>query len=183
MKAKFQKNMLGAGALLFLLSCLSLMSFTPVSEADGIPVVYHTAIEKPSIAPVNLAKARIGDRFGFRIHPVTKKNKMHNGIDFILPEGEQVFATAGGVVTEVGTDKDKGTFVTIKHNDIYTTGYSHLKSAAVKTGDVVKKKQLVGYVGSTGATSAEPHLHYEVLKEEKHVDPVEYLPKLTAAKP
>lgn len=165
------------------LSCLALLSSSFVSAPDRIEVFNKIiAGEKPSISPVDLAKAKIGDGFGFRIHPATKTNKMHNGIDFMLPEGESVMATASGEVVDVGSDKDRGTYVNIKHDEVYTTTYSHLKSAVVKIGDIITKKQLVGYVGSTGKTSSEPHLHYEVLKEGKHVNPIDYLPKAVAAK-
>lgn len=172
-----------SGISFLVLSCLALLSSSFVSAPYGTEFLTKiTAGEKPSIAPVDLAKAKIGDGFGFRIHPATKTNKMHSGIDFILPEGESVMATASGEVVDVGSDKDRGTYVNIKHDEVYTTAYSHLKSAVVKIGDVITKKQLVGYVGSTGKTSSVPHLHYEVLKEGKHVNPIDYLPKSVAAK-
>lgn len=170
------------GSILFLL-LLALMSFSFVSDFNRIEVADEImGVERPSIAPVNLAKAKIGDGYGYRIHPATKENKMHTGIDFILPEGELVTATADGVVIEVGDDKYRGTYVTIKHNVVYTTSYSHLKSAVVKVRDKITKKQLLGYVGSTGKASSGPHLHYEVLKDGEHVNPLDYLPKSVGAK-
>jgi murein DD-endopeptidase MepM/ murein hydrolase activator NlpD len=165
---KKQKLMVSTASLLFL-SCFTLVSFTQ-------------GIEVPSVPPVDLAKAKIGDGYGYRIHPATKENKMHTGIDFILAEGDSVSAPANGVVVDVVEDKLRGIYVTIKHNEIYTTSYSHLKSAVVKAGDTIKKKQLLGYVGSTGQLSAQPHLHYEVLKDGKNVDPLDYLPKSVRTK-
>lgn len=158
-------------------SCLSMITFSFVSirEADPFSLVED---EKPMISPVNMTKAKIGDAFGTRIHPVTKQNKMHNGIDFLVPEGESVFATAEGIVEEVGSDKNRGFYVTIKHNKTYVTSYSHLKNAVVKTNSRVKKNQLIGYVAGAKKSSSEPsHLHYEVFKLGKNVNPAEYLPK------
>jgi len=162
------------GASLAVLTALTAFSF--VSHK------FNEVDEKPSIAPVNLSKAKIGDGYGYRIHPSTKENKMHKGIDFILPEGEPVTATADGVVVDVVDDEYRGVYVTIRHDDVYSTSYSHLKSAVVKVRDGIKQKQLLGYVGSTGKVSSAPHLHYEVLKDGKNVDPVDYLPSSVATK-
>jgi murein DD-endopeptidase MepM/ murein hydrolase activator NlpD len=158
------------GASLAVLTGLALMAFSFVSDNSC------EITEKPSIAPVNLAKAKVGDGYGYRIHPATKENKLHRGIDFILAEGEPVTATADGVVVNVVNDEYRGIYVTIKHDDVYSTSYSHLKSAVVKVRDRIKQKQLIGYVGSTGKVSSGPHLHYEVLKDGKNVDPADYLP-------
>jgi murein DD-endopeptidase MepM/ murein hydrolase activator NlpD len=163
-------------ASLAVLTVLALMAFSFVS------LKFNEVDEKPSIAPVNLAKAKIGDGYGYRIHPSTKENKMHTGIDFILPEGEPVTATADGVVVDVVNDEYRGVYVTIRHSDVYSTSYSHLKSAVVKVHDRIKQKQLLGHVGSTGKVSSGPHLHYEVLKDGKNVDPVDYLPATVATK-
>jgi murein DD-endopeptidase MepM/ murein hydrolase activator NlpD len=177
MKPKKTKVSHTAAPILFLL-CLALLSFSFVSDFNRTGVTdTMIAIEKPSIAPVNLAKAKIGDGYGYRIHPATREKKMHTGIDFILPEGELVTATADGEVVDVGSDEHRGSFVIIKHNKVYATSYSHLKSSVVKIGDAIKIKQLLGYVGSTGKKSSEPHLHYEVLKDGENVDPLDYLPK------
>ncbi len=151
--------------------CIVLMSFTDPWE-----------IEKPSLAPVDMTKATIGDGYGERIHPATGEKKMHTGIDFILPQGEQVTATADGVVVEAGDNELRGSYVIIKHNEVYTTSYSHLDRAVVQTGQVVKKKQLIGYVGSTGKSSTGPHLHYEVFKNGENVNPADFLPKQNNAK-
>jgi len=140
-------------------------------------VVLSTA---PSIAPVNTKKAEFGDGYGKRIHPVTKQRKMHNGVDFVLSEGDSVVATADGVVIDVGYDKLKGTYITLKHNDSYTTSYSHLKNALVKVQDVVKQNQLLAYIGPAGE-APRPHVHYEVLKDGLNVNPVDYLPGSIAA--
>jgi hypothetical protein len=169
-------------------ACLLLFSFTSrpvpsfeVDDRETVNVVedinLDTGDNKPSIAPVEMSKTEIASGFGNRINPLTKKKQFHTGIDFKMPEGEPVVATADGVISESAFDKGHGNYIVIKHDDIYATKYSHLKSALVKAGDKVKKSQLIGYVGNTGL-SVGAHLHYEVSKEGKTVDPKDYLPKL-----
>jgi murein DD-endopeptidase MepM/ murein hydrolase activator NlpD len=182
MKTKKLKVSYVGVSILFLLTS-GLMSFAIISDLDRTEVIGGVAgVEKPSGSPVDLAKARIGDRYGYRIHPATQEKKMHTGIDFILAEGELVTATADGVVVDAGSDEYRGSYVVVKHSEVYSTSYSHLKSAVVKIHDKVNKKQLLGYVGSTGKTSSEPHLHYEVLKDGEAVDPLSYLPKSVGTK-
>jgi murein DD-endopeptidase MepM/ murein hydrolase activator NlpD len=179
-----------SASLVYLLSlpvvCLLLFSFAtkpvPSFEVDDIvtenfagDINLNLAENRPSIAPVEMSKAEISSGFGDRRNPLTKEKQFHTGMDFKLAEGEHVVATADGVITESAFDKGHGNYIIIKHDDTYATKYSHLKSALAKTGDQVKKGDLIGYVGNTGL-SVGPHLHYEVSKDGKTVDPKDYLP-------
>jgi hypothetical protein len=130
---------------------------------------------KPSVAPVDMAKAKVSAVFGERIHPVTGKRQLHTGIDFELAEGEIVMATARGIVKTSRFDSLRGNYVVIIHGEEYVTSYFHLKSMSVKPGDPVELGQKIGFVGSTGKLSIRPHLHYEVIKHGKPVDPEGYL--------
>jgi len=130
--------------------------------------------DKPSIAPVELAKVKKGTSgYGKRWHPILKKIQFHTGIDFEMPEGEVVMAAADGIVVESIFDSQRGNYVVVKHGNIYTTSYSHLRNAVVKAGDKIEKGQTLGYVGSTGWSTG-AHLHYEVLKKGHPVDPIGY---------
>ncbi len=131
----------------------------------------------PSLFPVEMTKAKLSSGYGERMHPATHKKQMHLGVDFVLPQGEDVMATADGEVVQSLKDDYRGIYVIVKHDEIYTTSYSHMKDATVKVGDQVKKGQVLGHVGSTGKLSAGPHLHYEVTQYGKNVDPKDYLPK------
>lgn len=105
----------------------------------------------------------ITSKYGYRIHPITKKRKMHGGMDYRAKTGEDVIATADGVVKYSAYNKDSGfgNLVTLVHADGFQTRYGHLSQRSVKVGEVVHKGQKVGEVGSTGRSSG-PHLHYEV---------------------
>lgn len=94
----------------------------------------------------------------------------HTGVDMAVPEGTPVFATASGRVVGVGRDPRLGRYVRIRHAKGYESLYAHLDSAVVKVGDSVRTGDMVGFAGSTGTTTG-PHVHYEVYKDGKPVDP------------
>tara|TARA_B110000977_G_scaffold179903_1_gene238971 strand:- start:5340 stop:6311 length:972 start_codon:yes stop_codon:yes gene_type:complete len=129
----------------------------------------------PAIQPVaNKNLKRMASGFGNRIHPVYKTKKMHWGMDFSAPKGTEVYATGDGVIEKVKRSKrGYGNQVRINHNFGYKTFYAHLNKYIVKKGQEVKRGDLIGYVGSTG-TSTAPHLHYEVIKNNRKVNPVNY---------
>ena len=121
----------------------------------------------------------VSSHYGERIDPITGRRSMHNGVDIPAPEDSEVTAVASGVVVRAGFEGSFGNVVEIIHKDGYSTdGYStlygHQKSLVVTTGDFVKKGQVIGYVGSTGRSTG-PHLHYEVRKDGKLVDPETYM--------
>lgn len=105
-----------------------------------------------------------------RFHPVLKRWKAHNGIDYAANSGTPVVASGDGRVIEAAFNKYNGNYVFIQHGDIYTTKYLHFTKRAVKKGQWVKQGQVIGYVGKTGLATA-PHLHYEFLVNGKHQNP------------
>lgn len=129
----------------------------------------------PTGSPVD--KASIKETFGFgrKFNNATKKVQNHTGIDFVTDEGVNVMATADGVIAEVNFNDLKGNFVVVRHSDEFVTQYYHLLKSTVKTGAPVKKGEVIGLVGSTGSYSTSNHLHYEVLRNNKPVDPADYL--------
>jgi len=133
-------------------------------------------LNQPSIYPVDIEKVKHVSGYGMRINPKTNKKSFHHGIDFAISEGEKVIATADGIVVDAKYEKQKGNYVTIQHNEIFSTLYSHLKSISVQVGDKLEKGQPIGYVGNTGYSTGF-HLHYEVLKNGQNVNPIDYLPK------
>lgn len=129
----------------------------------------------PAIQPIaNKQLLALASGFGLRIHPVYKVKKLHTGIDFAASIGTPIYATADGTVDKVEVRfSGYGKMVEIDHGFGYRTRYAHMHDFAVKKGQQVKRGDLIGYVGNTGLSTA-PHLHYEVLINNKRVDPVHY---------
>lgn len=126
----------------------------------------------PSIYPTD--SHRITSQFGTRRDPFTGVWSYHSGVDIGASFNSEVYATADGVVSTVGSDQGKGNYVTINHGNGLQTRYMHLNKYIVKAKQAVEKGDVIGYVGSTGRSTG-PHLHYEVIKNGKQVDPIPYL--------
>jgi hypothetical protein len=129
----------------------------------------------PAIIPLKENEIRqISSYFGYRSDPIYKVETFHSGIDFAAPVGTEIFATGDGVVEKVESNYwGYGNLITIDHGYGYKTQYAHLSRFATQKGQKVKRGQLIGYVGSTGKSTG-PHLHYEVLKNDTQVDPINF---------
>jgi len=126
----------------------------------------------PAIQPVsNKDLTRIASGFGYRIHPIYGIPKMHNGLDFTAAQGTPIYATGDGRVTTSGMGTGTGNHVIINHGYGYETVYMHMVRIKVRDGQTVKRGQIIGWVGSTGASTG-PHCHYEVHINGRPVDPV-----------
>ena len=126
----------------------------------------------PAIQPVsNKQLTRIASGFGMRIHPIYGIAKMHNGLDFTAPQGTPIYATGDGVVTEAGAGTGTGNHVIINHGYGYETEYMHMVRIKIRAGQRVKRGEVIGWVGNTGASTG-PHCHYEVHINGSPVDPV-----------
>lgn len=127
----------------------------------------------PSIQPVaNKDLKRMVSGFGMRIHPVYKTRKMHEGMDFTASIGTPIYATANGtVIKSTYATGGYGKHVIIKHGEFgYQTLYAHMNQINVTKNQVVKRGEIIGYVGNTGL-SVGPHLHYEVHKDGHKLNP------------
>lgn len=105
-----------------------------------------------------------------RLHPVTKRITPHRGIDYAMPTGTRVHSVGHGIVIASHKNRYSGNIISIKHTGGYITKYLHLHKRIVKKGQRVKKGQLIGLSGNTGISTG-PHLHFEILKHNKHLDP------------
>ncbi len=129
----------------------------------------------PAIMPISNSDLRHAPSgFGWRTHPIYKTQEFHPGMDFAAPEGTEIYATGDGVVL-AADDKSQGygNRVIINHGFGYQTLYGHMTKFAVKEGQKVKRGQIIGYVGSTGLSTA-PHVHYEVTKNNERMNPINY---------
>jgi murein DD-endopeptidase MepM/ murein hydrolase activator NlpD len=116
---------------------------------------------------------RTASGWGLRMHPIYRIPRFHYGMDFTAPTGTDVFATGNGIVKDVGRDGGYGNIVLIDHGYGYESMYGHLVRTNVKVGQVIKRGDVIGFIGSTGA-SVGPHLHYEVTKNGQKVNPQNY---------
>lgn len=129
----------------------------------------------PSIQPVtNHDLTLLTAAYGTLMHPFYRTLQSHQGVDYAVPEGTRIFATADGIVKEVkGKNSTSGTTVVIDHRNGYTTSYSHLQSVKVKRGRKVQRGDIIALSGNSGLSLA-PHLHYEVRYNGMRVDPIHY---------
>jgi murein DD-endopeptidase MepM/ murein hydrolase activator NlpD len=130
----------------------------------------------PAVMPINqkdLAHA-VTSGFGWRTHPIYKTQEFHPGMDFAAEQGTPIYATGDGVVDRADNlAQGYGNHVVVNHGFGYQTLYGHMSKIVARTGQKISRGQLLGYVGSTGLSTA-PHIHYEVIKNGEKVNPVNY---------
>ena len=117
---------------------------------------------------------RITSVFGMRWHPVHGGYRMHNGVDMACSQGTPIYATRAGQVTTATYEKNAGYYVSINHGDGFSSVYMHMTHYVVKSGNYVSQGQLIGYVGSTGASTG-PHLHFGISYNGSYVNPMKYV--------
>ena len=129
----------------------------------------------PSIQPIkNNDLTRIASGFGMRTDPFDKSRKMHKGMDFSAPRNTPVYAASNGKIVRADSrSTGYGKHIRIDHGYGFVTLYAHLNSYNVKRGQTVKKGDIIGFVGNTGRSKG-LHLHYEVIKDGRSVNPVNY---------
>lgn len=117
--------------------------------------------------------ARISSSFGMRKHPILGYNKKHQGVDFSAPKGTPVYAAGNGIIEYVGRNGGYGKYIRIRHNSSYKTAYAHLNNfnKGISNNSRVNQGQTIGYVGSSG-NSTGSHLHYEIIYQGKHINPM-----------
>jgi hypothetical protein len=120
-----------------------------------------------------IAGARLSSSFGMRRHPVSGFNGMHKGVDFSAAPGTPIIAAGSGVIEKAGWLGSYGRYVKIRHNSTYSTAYAHMSRIAkgITPGTRVQQGEVIGYVGSSGRSTG-PHLHYEILVNNRRVNPM-----------
>ena len=144
-------------------------------------IAYHSLDSIPLCSPVNIDLLKISSDYGIRKHPIFRINKFHHGIDIIAPFNSPIKSTADGVVELVEMSKrGYGNQIIIRHANGYKTRYAHLNKISVNVGDSIKKNQEIGLLGRSGLTTGN-HLHYEVFKDEKQIDPLFFITERSIA--
>lgn len=115
---------------------------------------------------------QLGDGFGWRVHPILKVRKFHNGVDFRAPQGSPILAAGDGVVIKISSEPGYGKYVRIRHDGGYTTTYAHIAGTpkGLGVGQHVSQGEVIAYVGSTGLSTG-PHLYYELRVGDRYADP------------
>ena len=153
-----------------------------VIQSKSLDEIERLAIEKekllsaiPSIQPIKRGDlTRMASGYGYRTDPFNKTRKMHYGMDFTAPRNTPVYAASDGKIVRADSrSTGYGKHIRIDHGFGYMTLYAHLYKYNVRRGQKVKKGDIIGFVGNTGRSQA-PHLHYEVWKDKKRVNPINY---------
>ena len=144
----------------------------------GMMSFIYTGNNTPNINPIQEKDLiKISSEYGMRTHPISKEKKMHNGVDLIAELGTPVMTTADGTVISIEySTVGYGNKIIIDHGNNLKTLYAQLQKIQVEPGQKVTQYDIIGTVGSSG-TSTGPHLHYEVLQGDIHVNPKPYLSK------
>ena len=145
--------------------------------ANPLPVFVNEVMHNDSIPSLHplMAKGKMTSGFGMRYHPMLNVRRMHTGIDFMARIGTRVYATAAGTIKTVDVAERPGKYIVIEHADGYETRYYNLSRQIVDEGQAVAKGEQIGASGNSGLSTG-PHLHYEVRRHSKPMDPLDYLP-------
>ena len=141
---------------------------------SDIEVSYQTHLTYPDfMMPIT---GSITSPFGERMNPLSNQPEHHTGIDIDISTDPQVKAAASGIVAKIGVDERFGNYVIISHSGSFSTCYAHLESVSVTEGTKISKGAPIGIGGASGMVTG-PHLHFEIRKGEKRMNPMLFLPK------
>ena len=161
---------------------LDILSKQTVVQSRSLDEIERLAANKaelieaiPSIQPINNQDlTRMASGYGYRNDPFTKKRRFHYGMDFSARKGTPIYATGNGVIKRADNRSSGfGKHIRIDHGFGYISLYAHLSKYNVRRGQKVKRGDIIGFVGNTGR-SVGPHLHYEILKDNKKINPLNF---------
>lgn len=172
-KRKKKSNWI-VGSLVLTILLLSIVTLS-LQKTKPVDITCNTSTSKvPDGWPILSDIERITSGFGLRINPISNIKRFHKGVDIIAKIGTPVLATGAGTVIESGYNHSSGHYILIYHNEYYSTRYLHLSEVKVTKGQRLEKSDIIGLVGNSGMSTS-PHLHYEVIKNKKVVDPMQVI--------
>lgn len=145
-----------------------------IAQQDLIVYMNESAQKLASIPSIIPSQGFISSRFGYRMSPFTGSKRLHKGLDIAAATGTKVIAPADGKVVFADRDGAYGLCVEVDHGNGIKTRYAHMSKIGAKLGSVVKRGDLIGLVGNTGRSTG-AHLHYEVMVNGVHTDPLAYI--------
>ena len=159
-------------SLVVLLRKSELQDSTLSQVTDNVNRIHKKWSQRPSIWPT---QGRVTSPYGYRFHPIARHMLFHDGMDIANKTWTPIYASASGIVKYVGVKEYYGKVIKINHSEVNCeTIYAHLHQTAVTTGQVVKRGDLIGYMGNTGRSTG-PHLHYEIRINNHHTNPMSYI--------
>ncbi|MDG2450263.1 MAG: M23 family metallopeptidase [Saprospiraceae bacterium] len=165
-------------SLLVAIMGLMLLSFmvykVAIETKDNAPIEFVQNIPVLHGWPLEEAFTQISSKFGIRQHPILMSSVLHKGVDIKAKIGTSVLATGDGVIKETGFTEKAGKYIIVEHNARFSSRFNHLASVDVSVNDRVFKGSMIGKVGNSGMSTA-PHLHFEIMDDNQHVDPLTYL--------
>ncbi len=176
------KNLQNAERILSATKKLDKLTGKANIQLNSYKEVFSKACEKekmltslPAISPIPEHKiGYISDYFGYRMHPIYKKRLYHSGVDLTAHIGTEIYAPGNGVVEELDSaSPGYGKSLVINHGFGFKTLYGHISRFNVSKGDTIKRGDTIAFVGNTG-TSSGPHLHYEIIKNDRRINPFLY---------
>ena len=161
---------------------LDILTKQTVVQSRSLDEIERLAVNKealiaaiPTIQPIkNKDLTRVASGYGYRIDPFTKKRRFHYGMDFTTKRGTPIYASGNGMVKRADNrSSGYGKHIRIDHGFGYVSLYAHLSKYNVRRGQKVRRGDIIGYVGNTGR-SAGPHLHYEIIKDNQKINPLNF---------
>jgi len=166
----------GEGQLLTDIKQLEKLISVRQQQLEMLDIFSSNKILTKTIRPAGLPvqKGWLSSHFGYRADPFSGKRTFHHGVDIAGKNGSNVVAVASGIVTFAGDKNGYGYLIEIDHGEGYVTRYGHNKEILVKAGDLIKQSDVIAKMGSTGRSTG-PHVHFEVLKNGKKINPRKFL--------
>jgi len=128
----------------------------------------------PNMIPLEKKGIRLSSGFGWRVNPFTKRKEFHAALDIAGNMGTKIIAPANGIVLKAGYDERLGNFIVLRHSEQIKTLYGHLSRIQVKEGEEVSRGKKIGLMGNSGLSTSS-HLHYMIVKNNRAVNPLEYI--------
>ena len=147
----------------------------PVAPEPMLPEDVWAEAPSPPFSLCRPVEGETGDGFGWRVHPLTGDTRFHYGVDFEAAEGTPVTAVADGEVLVSGSNTTAGNYLILSHGEGWESRYFHCSVLYVRGGETVRQGDLIAAVGQTGEATG-PHLHFELLKDGRYLDPAAVLP-------
>ena len=173
------KNDIAVSSILDVFKNVAKQTFSPIIQEEAVGETKEKTGEKVNFSPVFLTiklynpieEGKMTSGFGYRVSPITNEYSLHKGLDIATEENTKIYAAYDGIVEKAEYHYMNGNYIVLKHSDSLKTTYNHCNKLLVNAGDKVKKGECIALVGATGYATGN-HLHFEVIVNDKYINPV-----------